>query len=238
MKLAAGQTAGTLLCMNTDQSEPTAVTVSGSHEMYRRLTGYVVWDETYLEQGIYRTKYPIVLINNSDAVISLTNFKWTYAEEETTEQLNGLSLAVTASTPRAALMTFRRATTPQIDDTGFNPAVTVTWQSESVKQGRDAVLLVTTPLEVTNVTVDGEEVTECTIDENGQKCWAYTYRTEKAGEITCSVVCYNEQGEASEATTSPVLKVTELSFAERLLSYFETLVTLLRKLFAFWRNLF
>ncbi len=238
MKLAAGQTAGTLLCMNTDQSEPTAVTVSGSHEMYRRLTGYVVWDETYLEQGIYRTKYPIVLINNSDAVISLTNFKWTYAEEETTEQLTGLSLAVTASTPRAALMTLRRATTPEPEAPVFAPAVSTTWQTESVKQNSEAVLLITTSIDVTGVTVDGAEVTECAIDENGQKCWTYRYRAEKAGEITCSVICYNDQGETSESILSPVLKVTELNFAERLLLYFETLVTLLRKLFAFWRNLF
>ncbi|MGN1418229.1 MAG: hypothetical protein ACI4W6_02760, partial [Acutalibacteraceae bacterium] len=220
MKVVAGDSTGTLLCMNSNYTTPTTVSVYGGHEMFRRLTSFVVWDEALKEQGIYKTKYPIIIINNSDSLISLTNFKWTYSEPESTSEANGLSLAVTSATPRMALMALRSfALSDETADDAFEPQnVSVEWENSSVKQFDTAVLRIRTDLDVTAVTVDGEKVTDCKIDENGQKLWTFSLNAERYGEKVCSVILSNEDGTESEPIETPVLKIEKLPVCERIRS--------------------
>ena len=219
MKVVAGDSNGTLLCMNSNYTTPTPVTVYGGHEMFRRLTSYVVWDEELKAQGTYKTKYPIILINNSDCIISLTNFKWTYSEPETTAA-NGLALAVTSSTPRMAMMALRSfALSDEPSEDIFEPEnIAVNWVKESINQFDTAALQVLTDLDVTAVTVDGASVTDCKIADNGQKEWTYSFTAERYGEKTVSVVLSNEDGTESEPIESPELSVIKLPVKERVKS--------------------
>ena len=219
VKVVAGDTSGTLLCMNSSYSTPTTATVNGGHEMYRVLSSFVVWDEELKAQGIYKTKYPIILINNSDCLISLTNFKWTYSEPYVSDA-SGLALAVTSSTPKAALMAVRSFVFSNgTQDTGFNPAnVEVNWANKNIRQFDTATLKVMTDLDVTAVSVDGVNVTDCKIADNGQKEWTYSFAAEHYGTLTASVVLMNEEGIESEAIEAPELTVSKLPVSERILS--------------------
>ncbi|MDD6526981.1 MAG: Ig-like domain-containing protein [Oscillospiraceae bacterium] len=219
MKVVAGDSNGTLLCMNSNYTSPTPTTVYGGHEMFRRLTSYVVWDEELKAQGTYKTKYPIILINNSDCIISLTNFKWTYSEPETTAA-NGLALAVTSSTPRMAMMALRSfALSDEPSEDVFEPEnIAVNWVKERINQFDTAALQVLTDLDVTAVTVDGASVTDCKIADNGQKEWTYSFTAERYGEKTVSVVLSNEDGTESEPIESPELSVIKLPVKERVKS--------------------
>lgn len=219
MKVVSGNSDGTLLCMNSNYTAPTPVTVSGGHEMFRRLTSFVVWDEEFKAQGTYKTKYPIILINNSDSIISLTNFKWTYSEPESLTA-DGLSLAVTSATPRMALMalrTFALSDEPQQEE--FEPEnVSLSWISESVNQFETATLRVLTDLDVTAVSVDGKSVTDCKIAENGQKEWTFSFTAEHYGKVTAKVILSNEEGAESKPFESPELTVNSLPVSERVRS--------------------
>ena len=220
MKVVAGDSNGTLLCMNSNYTTPTPVTVYGGHEMFRRLTSYVVWDEELKAQGTYKTKYPIILINNSDCIISLTNFKWTYSEPETTAA-NGLALAVTSSTPRMALMALRSfaLSDETQDENTFCPEnVSLNWANESIRQFDTATLTVLTDLDVTAVSVDGVSVTDCKIADNGQKEWTYSFTAEHYGEVVAEIVLENEEETESEAIETPVLTVNKLPVSERIRS--------------------
>ena len=220
MKVVAGNSNGTLLCMNSNYTSPTPVTVYGGHEMFRRLTSYVVWDEELKAQGTYKTKYPIILINNSDCIISLTNFKWTYSEPENTAQADGLALAVTSATPRMALMalrTFALSDETQDENTFCPENISVNWTDESISQFDTATLTVLTDLDVTKVTVDGESVTDCKIAENGQKEWTYSFIAEHYGEKIASVVLTNDEGIESEPIETPELTVNKLPVSQRIL---------------------
>ncbi|MGN1443915.1 MAG: hypothetical protein ACI4XE_08695, partial [Acutalibacteraceae bacterium] len=220
MKVVAGDSKGTLLCMNSNYTSPTPTTVYGGHEMFRRLTSYVVWDEELKAQGIYKTKYPIILINNSDCIISLTNFKWTYSEPEASAEASGLALAVTSATPRMALMAVRSfALSQEQPEDVFEPEnIAVNWVNESVNQFDTATLQVRTDLDVTSVTVDGASVTDCKIADNGQKEWTYSFTAERYGKKTVSVVLANEDGTESEPIESPELTVNKLPVKERIKS--------------------
>lgn len=220
MKVVAGDSNGTLLCMNSNYTTPTPVTVYGGHEMFRRLTSYVVWDEELKAQGTYKTKYPIILINNSDCIISLTNFKWTYSEPEVAAA-NGLALAVTSSTPRMALMALRSfaLSDETQDENTFCPEnVSLNWANESIRQFDTATLTVLTDLDVTAVSVDGVSVTDCKIADNGQKEWTYSFTAEHYGEVVAEIALENEEGTESEAIETPVLTVNKLPVAERIKS--------------------
>lgn len=220
MKVVAGDSNGTLLCMNSNYTSPTPVTVYGGHEMFRRLTSYVVWDEELKAQGTYKTKYPIILINNSDCIISLTNFKWTYSEPENTAQADGLALAVTSATPRMALMALRTfaLSDETLDENTFCPEnISVNWTDESISQFDTATLTILTDLDVTKVTVDGESVTDCKIAENGQKEWTYSFIAEHYGEKIASVVLTNDEGIECEPIETPELTVNKLPVSQRIL---------------------
>ncbi len=104
MKIVAGNANGELLCMNSNSETALAFGINGSHEMYCLLNDVIVWDSVALKnEGVYRTKYPVILVNNSDSIISLTNISFTYAENDNTPSAQGFSLAVTSSTPEIAM---------------------------------------------------------------------------------------------------------------------------------------
>ena len=234
-----------LLVMNAGYASPGVISVKGGTEMFRRLTQYIVWDETALENGIYKTKYPIIIINDSETIVSLTNFKWTYAEEAAQEQ-QGLMLAVTSSTPEAAVMAYRRYSTALEEDESFSPdSVTVEWQNDEFIQGNQATVTITTPEDVVGVTVDGYEVTDCVIDENGNKKWTFTFTVTEAGEQSYAIVFADKDGNLSDEFVTDTIYVDEApeetdeqdGFTSSVISFFERIVAFILRLVELWRAL-
>ncbi|MBQ7962537.1 MAG: Ig-like domain-containing protein [Clostridia bacterium] len=237
-----------LLVMNSAYTTPGMITVRGGTEMFRRLTPYLVWEENALEQGIYKTKYPIIIVNNSDTIVSLTNFKWTYSEAQTSEQ-QGLMLAVTSSTPEAAVMAFRRYSVSLEEDESFSPEnVNIEWSSTDLVEGSQATVEITTPVDVVGVTVDGNEVTDCVIDENGNKKWTFTFTVTQTGEQAYSVVFADKDGNLSDAVMTETIYVdeapetpendnTDNESSNPVSSFFERLVAFILRLVELWRSL-
>ncbi len=252
----ADSTQTDLLVMNTAYTNPGTITVMGGTEMFRRLTPYLVWDDAALEQGIYKTKYPIVIINNSDTIASLTNFKWTYSEEQSAGQ-QGLMLAVTSSTPEAAVMAFRRYSVSLEEDETFSPEnVNIEWNSTEFVEGAAATVVITTPVDVVGVTVDGNEVTDCEIDENGNKKWTFTFTVTETGEQSYSIVFTDKDGNLSDAVMTETIYVdnapetaepdvddtpendnTDNESSNPIENFFEKLVAFILRLVELWRSL-
>ena len=237
-----------LLVMNSAYTTPGMITVKGGTEMFRRLTPYLVWEENALEQGIYKTKYPIIIVNNSDTIVSLTNFKWTYSEAQSAEQ-QGLMLAVTSSTPEAAVMAFRRYAVSLEEDESFSPEnVNIEWSSTDLVEGSQATVEITTPVDVVGVTVDGNEVTDCEIDENGNKKWTFTFTVTESGEQAYSVVFADKDGNLSDAVMTETIYVDEApetpendnadnESSNPVSNFFERLVAFILRLVELWRSL-
>lgn len=77
MKAITGST-GTLTVYNSHTKSFAEINVAGSSEQYRELLPYITWDQNLLKQGIYQSADPLLLVNLSDTMISLTNFKSAY----------------------------------------------------------------------------------------------------------------------------------------------------------------
>ena len=86
--------------------------------------------------------------------------------------------------------------------------------------------------------MNGTGITECetVYDESmpykdGTKVWTYRYQADSSGEKTFTVVAFDAENDSSGEMISPVLKVQKLNV-------FEKFVEIIKKLIAFWRNLF
>ena len=76
--------------------------------------------------------------------------------------------------------------------------------SEVVEKGEDVVVTINTSVEVYALTVNGEEATLVSVNEDGSKTWNYTFVTENRGEQTFTLVAYDVHGFASEEQTVTV----------------------------------
>lgn len=262
MKIVAGDPAKANVLITNSNSIGTIINreVSGSHEMYRRIGDYIIWDTDYLNQtGCYKTKYPIIIINSSDCIVSLTNFRWTYAEpQQPTLQSKGMTLSFSAEAPKLAMAAIRsHVLAPETVPT-FAPSITANWEKSNIEQLEEAKLNIVTPLDVMRVSVDGTDLTQCYIGEDSLKHWTYTVSPEAVGEYDCTITCYNADSVAAESTISPKLNVAQkaapteqetetnpqnepednkepsgfMKFIERIINFFKTIVRILKGVFA------
>ncbi len=220
MKVIKGGEANVTV-MNTKHLSSYGIKVSGAHEMHKKLSSVIVWDQDLLAQGIYQTKYPIIIANTSDAIIALTDLKWAYSEAPEAAA-TGMTLAVTSSTPAQALYATQNALITENVISAEN--VTVEWDENTVKEGKNAVLYVTTSTEVVKVTVDGVQVTDCKIDENGNKCWSYTVETSEIGSYSYDVVVYDENDNCGEPIETETLTVNEKTIFDRIIEFLNSII--------------
>ena len=204
MKTAYGGTAQVAL-MNTRDLTPRYGTVSGAHEMYRRLNSVIVWNPEPDSEGRYQTKYPIVIVNTSDAVLSLTQLKWAFSEMGVE---GDVQLVVEEETPVMAYAVARRVMRMQsfpytADD------ITINWVADEIYAGDEALLSVTTPADIDSVTVDGIDAVFSHEDENGNLVWTCSFIADAQGEYSCEVILTDCYMNVSEPLTTPTLSVIE-----------------------------
>ncbi len=227
MKLVKSKnsTPADVVVMNTNDKAYHRISVSGSHEMYRSLNAAIVWDEDILElNGIYQTKYPIVVANTTDTIVSLTDFKWSYSAPP--ELIStGLSLAVTSITPTQAL----HATKSAVKEVDYVKAddVTIHWSDTVFKKGEQATVVVTTPAKVEKITVGGVAVTDCILNEDGTKQWTYTFVTDRAGNPTYKVVLYDAEKVISDPIQTDSITVAERTIIDTILEFIAKIFKLL-----------
>ena len=229
MKTVFGKSSEVAL-MNTNDLTPRYVTVSGAHEMFRRLQSVIVWDEEVLATtGKYQTKYPIVIVNTSDSILSLTHLKWAFANAEAE---GDLQVVVNSETPAMAYAAARTVMTafPYTDED-----IKMEWSDTSLKEGSEVTLTITTPADIAKITIDGIEITECTVDENGNKVWTYTFTVVETGENTYDILLFANNGKVSQPMVTETITVSEDSGT---MSPFAAILEFIKSILAFFRSLF
>jgi hypothetical protein len=153
------------------------------------------------------------VLAQSDTVISLTSFKWAHTTPPESASAASLNFMIDDSTPMLATMALRNAmaTMEDSDETKLydDADVSIEWSDETFTEGEEATLKVTTPPEVVKVTVDGIEITECDLDENGNKIWTYTFVVQQSGENAYEVILYDYNGNPSEPFMTETIYVEE-----------------------------
>ncbi len=214
------------------------ITVEGAHETYRRLNTAIVWDQDELANGVYQTKYPIIIVNTSDAIVSLTQFKWAYTRPPA-EGDTGLQLTVTEDTPQmattAAYMAYALANDEPDDSTTEDSFedVTIEWSETTITQGTKATLVITTPLNVVGVKVGDNQVMECEIDENGFKRWTYSFTVNNTGENSYEIVLCDNNGNESQPVETQSITVEE----DPQFEYKQTIIAVTNAIIEFLRSI-
>ena len=218
MKVVSGGETAQVVIMNSSEKYPNSFELSGSHETFKKLNSAIIWNHEKIHyedmsQNEYETLYPIVIVNVSDTVISLTTFKWAHTTPPEAGQEASLNFMVGNNTPMMATMALRRAMTvsedPEESKTYNEEDITMEWTNDSFVEGKEATLKVTTPPEVVKVTVGGIEIDECEIDDNGNKLWTYTFIVQQSGENTYEVIFYDYNGDSSEPVMTETIIVED-----------------------------
>ena len=203
MKTVSGNSSEVAL-MNTNSLIPRYVTVSGAHEMYRRLQSVIVWDEEVLAStGKYQTKYPIVIVNTSDSILSLTHLKWAFSSADAE---GDVQVVVNSETPAMAYAVARSVMSPfpYTDED-----IQMKWSDTTLTEGKEVTLTITTPADIARITLDGVEITDYTMDSNGNKVWTYTFTVTETGENSYDVLLFANNGKVSQPMATETITVTE-----------------------------
>lgn len=153
--------------------------------------------------GLYTLSAPIVITNNGDGILSLCNIKVT---SDVAVNVEPLMFMMNDDDFNTAVYSVERMSALTEDDGAlFVPDdMTSGADSEVVEKGDDVVVTINTSAEVYALTVNGEEATLVSVNEDGSKTWNYTFVTENRGEQTFTLVAYDVHGFASEEQTVTV----------------------------------
>ncbi|MBR5232620.1 MAG: Ig-like domain-containing protein [Clostridia bacterium] len=210
MKVVSGGATAKVVVMNTSEKSPNYFELNSAHEMFRDIDSAIVWNQekiTYGDDNVYETLHPIVIANVSDTeVISLTSLKWAYTSAPDAGE-SAMSFMVNEETPMMATFALRRAMA--VAEPYNEENVTIEWSDTSFVEGKEATLTVTTLPEVVRVTVDGIDITDCEINEDGNKVWTYTFTVVQTGENAYDVVLYDRNGECGDAIKTETIFVEE-----------------------------
>ncbi len=243
MKVVNGGEANVVM-MNSHSAASREITVSGATENYRRLNAAIIWDQDVLaETGEYKTKYPVIILNNSEngAVLSLTHFKWAFSGPVPDTTPEAVSVSVDEETPAMAFRAVKRVLQPEPEEEGFpytDEDITVTLPDTALTLGDTAVITIITPADVVRVTVGGIEVTQCEITENGNKLWTYSFTVNKTGENSFDILLYDNEGNASQPIKTESITVEESVTAESEKNIFELILEFFKTIITFFRRLF
>ena len=207
MKVVSGNNAQVVI-MNTNEKNPNPINISGSTEQFQKLNSAIIWDQNKLaNEGIYETVYPIVIVNTSDSVISLTSFKWAHTTAPEGGE-SSLTFNGDRSTGEQASYAVRRVMNNNNQSSSINDEnISVKWSDKSFTEGKTATLTVTTPADVVKVTVGGNEIKNCEIDKDGNKVWTYTFVVTQTGEAEYEILFYDRNGLVDECVKTETIVV-------------------------------
>lgn len=209
MKLTSANGDAQVTVMNTQEQQPTEITLTSATEQFYRLDSAIVWDEAQISAGTYKTLYPIVILNSSDedVVISLTSLKWAF--EDAGSGASVFSIIGDEQTRSLAPAAIERAMTSSAVNPVAPENVVIDSPDTIYLEDGNGEFTITTEAEITKVTVNGVELTDCEINEEGQKTWKYSFEAEELGENVFEVVVYDDEGNQSETIVNTINVVEE-----------------------------
>lgn len=221
MKLVKG-TSATVNVGNSNATGSVSKEITTATDLYYTITQPIVWSAANPEDEFYKTKYPIVITNasDSDAIVSLTNVKWTFSESGEgngpTGTQNTVKLMSTAATAPAAYHAVRSVLGIVDEPEVFQPEqMELNWKQSSVTTGRKATLTITTSSDVTAITVNGEALNQGKLNRRtGLVTWTYTVTADDPGVYTYEVVASNADGLTSEPMETQLSVTPRKTLAE------------------------
>ena len=221
MKLVKG-TSATVNVGNSNATGSVSKVITTATDLYYTITQPIVWPAAKSEDGYYKTECPIVITNasDSDAIVSLTNVKWTFSESGKgngpTGTQNTVKLMSTAATAPAAYHAVRSVLGIVDEPEVFQPEqMELNWKQSSVTTGRKATLTITTSSDVTAITVNGEALNQGKLNRRtGLVTWTYTVTAGDPGVYTYEVVASNADGLTSEPMETQLSVTPRKTLAE------------------------
>lgn len=221
MKLVQG-TSATVNVGNSNATGSVSQVITTATDLYYTITQPIVWSPERSKDGYYETKDPIVITNasDSDAIVSLTNVKWTFSESGEgngpTGTQNTVKLMSTAATAPAAYHAVRSVLGIVDEPEVFQPEqMELNWKQSSVTTGRKATLTITTSSDVTAITVNGEALNQGKLNRRtGLVTWTYTVTAGDPGVYTYEVVASNADGLTSEPMETQLSVTPRKTLAE------------------------
>ena len=221
MKLVQG-TSATVNVGNSNATDSGSQMITTATDLYYTITQPIVWSPAKSKDGYYKTEYPIVITNasDSDAIVSLTNVKWTFSESGVgngpTRTQNTVKLMSTAATAPAAYHAVRSVLGIVDEPEVFQPEqMELNWKQSSVTTGRKATLTITTSSDVTAITVNGEALNQGKLNRRtGLVTWTYTVTAGDPGVYTYEVVASNADGLTSEPMETQLSVTPRKTLAE------------------------
>ena len=221
MKLVQG-TSATVNVGNSKAKDSVSQVITTATDLYYTITQPIVWSAAKSEDGFYKTNDHIVITNasDSDAIVSLTNVKWTFSESGVgngpTGTQNTVKLMSTAATAPAAYHAVRSVLGIVDEPEVFQPEqMELNWKQSSVTTGRKATLTITTSSDVTAITVNGEALNQGKLNRRtGLVTWTYTVTAGDPGVYTYEVVASNADGLTSEPMETQLSVTPRKTLAE------------------------
>lgn len=222
---ASGNATATVRILNTSGGSKT-VTVSGAAEKYYDISSLLAYDTTTDE---YSANGSIVIVNDSDAILSLTNYKFTSKSASVSKTadyvtVNSATYAMAAKAVKTVMTT--------ADSSG----VTAEWETTDLKSGATATLTVNTPADIVKVEVDGVEITDCVVNEDDTKTWTHSFTVTKNSSGDYEIVLTDSKGRISETISAGEITVSEenpvVAFFEKLIAKIIEIFNILMK---WWR---
>ena len=222
---ASGNATATVRILNTSGGSKT-VTVSGAAEKYYDISSLLAYDTTTDE---YSANGSIVVINDSDAILSLTNYKFT-------SKSAAVSKTADYVTVNSATYAMAAKAVKTVMTTADSSGVTAEWETTDLKSGATATLTVNTPADIVKVEVDGVEITDCVVNEDGTKTWTHSFTVTENSSGDYEIVLTDSKGRVSETIPAGEITVSEenpvVAFFKKLLARIIEIFNILMK---WWR---
>ncbi len=173
-------------------------TIKTATNMFYSLGNQLEWYQD--TDGMWKTEKPVVIFNLNPMgeeanVISLTDIKWTFANDAEGSGLNAMPQVAMMSTFSLAVDAYET----MYDTMVFQPEqMEYGWLSDSVVVGQWAFLTFKTSSDVEALTVNGKALTR-SYTFRGVTTWTYSYKTETVGTEEFQIMAYDAEGYASEA---------------------------------------
>lgn len=261
MKTPSGGVSEALI-MNDKQDEFDTVEVFGSHETFFKLSKYLVWDTSKLTDGKYESAAAVIVVNNSDTVLSITSLKWTW-KDGITDKSDPLNAVVKAGTParlQKAASVIKNGGTPAGETAVDADDIKINWNANSFKNGDTATATVTTPPSVTAISVGDRVLTDFTTDADGNRVWTISFTVTENSDGTFDILFTLDDGTTLARTDGEKINIikdaeptagegdteqtTEADpsdseskaeqFLQKVKALFEKIVDLFRKIFKGW----
>ena len=175
------------------------ITTSSATELYFDISECVEWNSD-------NTSKVLVIENTSEAMVSLTNLKFTY--KGSSETATALMMSSEDAAEAISYMSFRYLASVPTEEVFVPETLEVQVNETSVRANEYVTVKITTSEDVEKVTVNGEEVTSSKTDQStGLTTWTYYVKATAKGTLDLEVTAYNNNGLAC----TPVVTTVEVT---------------------------